>query len=300
MFKISLKKSKELLKGKRLTFWGVIIIYFSVLMATVATKDVVIMNVASFLVGMPAAFGFMRYMINLYHKKEKLEDLVYYFENYTKNFKLILATLWYTMIVCIGFCLLIVPGIIWAYRYVLVFYILLTDERVSIKKSFEMSKEKMHGHKFKYFAATIVLAIAPLILIFMGTFSVALASFNLAEENPDALAKLEDSVFTLANQIEHIDNVDYEFDFDDVKDDVYQELDEIVEDSDAAVEEIDVNEIKLNHNTSWGSMCLLVVGIILLAAGWIWFILLSPRLCMIETVYGMELLAKDKKEEVKE
>ena len=205
MFKLSLSKSKELLKGKRLTFWGVILIYISVLLGVSFSKDLVVINCATFLVGLPAAFGLMKYLINMYHKKEKLEDLIYYFENYTKNFKIILATLWYVLIVSIGLCLLVVPGIIWSYRYILVPFILISDERVGIKKSFEMSREKMHGHKFKYFAATVVLTIIPCILIFIGTFAVALGSFNLAEENPDKLAAFEKSVMTFAERVEEMD-----------------------------------------------------------------------------------------------
>lgn len=300
MFKLSLSKSKELLKGKRLTVWGVIIVYVAVMMGVTISRDAVLINCASFLVGMPAAFGFMKYFINLYHKKEKLEDLVYYFENYTKNFKIILATLWYCLIVCTGLILLIVPGIIWAYRYILVPFILISDERVSIKKSFDMSREKMHGHKFKFFAAEIVLQIAPLILIFLGTFAVALGSFNLAEENPDKLAAFEKSVMTFAERVEEMDEDDIDFEFTEVKDDIYQEVENYAEEIETISEDADANVIETNHKTPWGYTGVIVIGAILLTAGWVWIILLYPRIIMIETVYAMELLAKDKKEEIKE
>lgn len=289
MFKIALSKSKELIKGKRLTLWGVILIYFGVLIGISVSRNIVLVNIACFLIGLPLAFGFMKYLINLYHKKEKLEDLIYYFENYTKNFKLLLATLWYTLIVTIGLILFVVPGIIWMYRYILVYYILITDERVSIKKSFEMSKEKMHGHKFKYFAAPFVLTIAPLVIIAIGTCFVGFGAFNGVKENPTLLDDFAQAVETsVTAEVKEVSGVDITYDFTGLEE---------VEEPEVIEETADAEVIDINHKTNLGNIGSIILGTVFLGAGYLWLILIYPRLLMVETTYACELLAKDKKEE---
>ena len=79
------------------------------------------------------------------------------FEVFTvgSNYKIILINLLYGFIVGIGTILLIVPGVIFAYRYSQVYRIFNEDSSQGIWECFKKSSKLMKGHKFEYFVLQI-------------------------------------------------------------------------------------------------------------------------------------------------
>lgn len=69
--------------------------------------------------------------------------------------KIVFLNIYTTILVFLQTLLFIIPGIIAAYRYALVTYIVAEDEDISITDAVKMSKELMQGHKFKLFIMQI-------------------------------------------------------------------------------------------------------------------------------------------------
>lgn len=53
--------------------------------------------------------------------------------------------------VLLGYCLLIVPGVVWEYRYAMVPYLLAENPSMSCSRAMELSRGMMHGEKFNFF-----------------------------------------------------------------------------------------------------------------------------------------------------
>lgn len=78
----------------------------------------------------------------------------------------------YVVIVLAGFILLIVPGCIWAYRYMYaVFFVV--DQQMSVKNALSSSEKITHGYKMELFGLTCVYAVlflAGFLALFVGIF----------------------------------------------------------------------------------------------------------------------------------
>lgn len=57
----------------------------------------------------------------------------------------------YGIIVCAGLVLFVIPGVIWAFAYAMVPYILDEEPDLSLFQTFRKSRLMMRGHKFDYF-----------------------------------------------------------------------------------------------------------------------------------------------------
>lgn len=100
----------------------------------------------------PFTIGTYSIYVGYYNGHENMikED---FFKPLKKYFKIIACDIVYSVIVSVGCILLIVPGIIWALRYGLVFYILADEENdnLTVKEIFAMSKQLTDGRKWKLF-----------------------------------------------------------------------------------------------------------------------------------------------------
>ncbi|XZJ40554.1 DUF975 family protein [Clostridium perfringens] len=67
------------------------------------------------------------------------------------NYKVILINLLYGLIMIVGYLLLIVPGVIWTFKYTQVNNIFREDPNQGIWECFQKSGALMKGHKFEYF-----------------------------------------------------------------------------------------------------------------------------------------------------
>ena len=88
-------------------------------------------------------------MLKLVRNQEYgLEELKAY---YDKIGILILINILVTISILVGCILFIIPGIILAFSYTMVFYIFIDNKELKTNEYLEKSKEMMDGYKFNYF-----------------------------------------------------------------------------------------------------------------------------------------------------
>tara|TARA_B110000459_G_C16551793_1_gene467118 strand:- start:635 stop:1249 length:615 start_codon:yes stop_codon:yes gene_type:complete len=146
-----MKMARQSLEGRWWQFIKATLVYYIVLIPIqlISLSLPITSNVISLLVGAPLALGFIIFSLNFTRKKEaKIVDLFQGFNNYKTvllTYLLVLAN------VILRMLLLIVPGIIAAFSYSMVFYILADNPDISPKNALKKSKEMMMGYKWKIF-----------------------------------------------------------------------------------------------------------------------------------------------------
>lgn len=270
MIKKAFKDSREMVKGKRIKLIGVYLIYIMlVLMCTSVYAPAAII-----LLALPSAFGLYYYFLNLKEGKEQLEDIIEFYKDWKTGLKLILATLWYLLIVFVGLILFIVPGIIWAYRYTLIYYILIENRDMKIEDAFKKSKEMMVGHKFKFFIASFAIMIVPYLLYVIG-MSMMLSQVSVMDA------------------YDHDYDYEYEYEFDELEDSDELDLDRNDYDLDEEFPEYtDVNDLSFLDDMEVAvapNYIILGIGAVLFAVGIIWLILILPRVMAVQIAYYYNL-----------
>lgn len=143
---VLMKMAKESLKGK----WGLAIgtfLVYTLIMSAFGTMQKV--GLASLLVAGPMALGAAMFSLSLSRGKEaKLEQLFDGFRFFTNALITYLLMLLY---VFLWMLLLIVPGIIAALSYSMVFYILADHPELKPQEILEKSKKMTYGYKWKLF-----------------------------------------------------------------------------------------------------------------------------------------------------
>lgn len=181
MIKKAFQISSEMLKGHKFETFGIFVFYMILtLICSITCPNFGLPFIIVFLLLMPLSFGIYYYFMNMRKGTQKLEDLYEFFVDFKTGCKLLFAMLWYMFIVTIGMILFIVPGIIWSYRYVMIFYLLIENRDMTIKDAFKKSKEIMHGHKFKYFIATMIVMLIPMAFYLVGGIGLSMSTVNLA------------------------------------------------------------------------------------------------------------------------
>ncbi|MEI7620972.1 MAG: DUF975 family protein [Candidatus Moraniibacteriota bacterium] len=145
--KVLMQQARETLNGK----WGVAVGGFAIYSVIVIAIDLVpvIGPLANLFIAGPLAGGLVIFSLALSRNQEaKFEQLL---EGFNDFFKYAVAYWRIVLLVLLWSLLLIVPGIIVAFSYALVFYILADDSSISVKEAFEKSKAMMLGYKWKYF-----------------------------------------------------------------------------------------------------------------------------------------------------
>jgi len=134
------------------------------------------------IIGMGAIIVFLDIIRN---KHAAVVNLEVFFSQTSRFWLYILASLRYTIIILIGFLLLIIPGIIWSIKYQFVFY-LLVDKKLGVKEAFDVSAQMTEGIKWKIFVFGLfgfLIVIAGLLLLGVGLFIafpvVTIASYML-------------------------------------------------------------------------------------------------------------------------
>lgn len=93
--------------------------------------------------------GFMGFFLGIAQQGEaRLELLFVGFQRFFKSFG---VYFFYTLFILLWSLLLIIPGIIAAFRYAMVFFIIADDEDCGVFEAFSRSKEMMKGNKWKFF-----------------------------------------------------------------------------------------------------------------------------------------------------
>jgi uncharacterized membrane protein len=106
-------------------------------------------NLYSLLVGGPFCLGISYFILKIFRKKEaKPSDVFYGFDFFLKAFLLYLVT---TIFILLWTLLLVIPGIVAAYRYRMAYYILIDNPNLSTMEIINESKRLMSGNKGKLF-----------------------------------------------------------------------------------------------------------------------------------------------------
>jgi uncharacterized membrane protein len=106
-------------------------------------------NLYALLVGGPFCFGISYFFLKLFRKQEtKPSDVFYGFDFFIKAFLLYVVT---TIFIILWTLLLIIPGIVAAYRYRLAFLVLIDNPNLSTMEAINESKRLMSGNKGKLF-----------------------------------------------------------------------------------------------------------------------------------------------------
>lgn len=102
------------------------------------------------LLGYPLEVGGRRYFIQATQHKFDFNSLGFGFER-PKYLNIVKSLLWRAFINFLWFLLLIIPGIVKAYAYRMVPYILADNPNIGYKRALELSNNMTRGQKFKMF-----------------------------------------------------------------------------------------------------------------------------------------------------
>ncbi|HVI42449.1 MAG TPA: DUF975 family protein [Anaerovoracaceae bacterium] len=154
---------RNALKGK----WG-LAVRGTVLYAILTTLPVIILNalfengsatssgissVYSLLISGPMTLGYAMFAISIFRKRATSPAEVFYgFERFGKAFGLYIVM---SIFVLLWSLLLIIPGIIAAFRYSMSFYVLADSPEIGIMEALNESKRMMRGNKWKLFCMNL-------------------------------------------------------------------------------------------------------------------------------------------------
>jgi len=143
---VLMRMARESLKGK----WGVAIgtfLIYGLIMSSFGAMHSV--GVISLLIAGPMALGAATFSLSISRSKEaRLEQIFDGFRNYANA---LVTHLLMTLYIVLWMLLLIIPGIIAALSYSMVFYILADDKSLKPKEVLDKSKKMMDGYKMKMF-----------------------------------------------------------------------------------------------------------------------------------------------------
>lgn len=126
-----------------------IIVATVALVVLIAVICVMIYSVARFIIGSIVNVGYSRFNINVIDANEtKFVQIFSYFKHW---WRAVLANFLRQLFIFLWSLLFIVPGIIAAYKYSLVPYILAENPDMSPKDAISISKELMDGNKWRLF-----------------------------------------------------------------------------------------------------------------------------------------------------
>lgn len=118
-----------------------------------AAAIVVVWAIAIFFIGGAIQLGYCRFNRNLIMNTEpRFKDLFSRFDIFWKGFGLRFVT---GIFILLWTLLLIIPGIIAAFRYSMAFYIMDEDPSIGIMEAIDRSKEMMIGNKWRLFCLEI-------------------------------------------------------------------------------------------------------------------------------------------------
>lgn len=157
MNRVEIKKfAKEKIKGHLWDFWKITLVAFAATLGLGFIWGLLFTNFKVEFIGylldillLPLSIGLVNFMINFVNDKDfAINDLF----NHYKNFLKVTGTLLLEgIIVCLGFILLIIPGIYLAFSYLLVPYLLVQRDDLSITDTLRLSRKMMNGHKIDAF-----------------------------------------------------------------------------------------------------------------------------------------------------
>ncbi len=144
-------QAREALSGK----WGLAVGVFFVYMLIIGGIQVIPFagSVAALILGGPLMLGIAVFSLTISRKQDaRFEQLFDGFQNFATA---LVAYILMVIFVFLWMLLLIIPGIIAAFAYSQVFYILAEDSSIGAMDALKKSKEMMYGYKWKYFCLAL-------------------------------------------------------------------------------------------------------------------------------------------------
>ncbi|MGY5354825.1 DUF975 family protein [Wenyingzhuangia sp. IMCC45467] len=131
--------------------WGMAIITFLIYGLIVGSLSAipVLGSIGSFILGGPLTFGLATFSLNI--ARNQKEDIKQLFDGFDNFANYLVAYLLKVLYVFLWSLLFIIPGIIAAISYAMVFYIMVDEPEIGPEAALRKSKEMMHGYKGKYF-----------------------------------------------------------------------------------------------------------------------------------------------------
>ena len=114
---------------------------------------ILISIVGSFIIGSIVKTGYAKFNLNLVNFEKVNIGLLFKYFKYTK--KMIITNLVIMLKIFLWSLLFIIPGIIKAYSYAMVPYILAENPNLSTKEALDLSKKMMNGNKWRLFCLQI-------------------------------------------------------------------------------------------------------------------------------------------------
>ena len=135
----------EVENGKGVVFALIVVLAMIVLVVIIIAVAFII----SFFVINPLYVGAMRFYIRSFDTKPQFKELFFAFENRYKN--VVVVMLLRDLYTIFWSLLLIVPGIVKAYEYSMIPYLLAENPELTAKEAFAVSKQMMKGQKWNAF-----------------------------------------------------------------------------------------------------------------------------------------------------
>lgn len=108
-----------------------------------------VLALVEFLLSGPIMVGFVAFFLGISQAGDVRMDLL--FAGFKRFWKSIGVYLFFGLFVFLWSLLLVVPGIIAAFRYAMAYYVIADDEDCGPLEALSRSKEMMKGHKWKFF-----------------------------------------------------------------------------------------------------------------------------------------------------
>lgn len=195
------------------------------IMTLIFDSDVMefVTNIYGLLVSGPLNLGYVTFILAIFRRKQTSPAEVFYgFEQFGRAFGLFIIM---NMFILLWSLLLIIPGIIAAYRYSLAFYILADNPGIGIMDAINESKRMMRGNKWKLFClelsfigwailSVLTIGIGYLWLMpyktasTVGFYEVANGNLRPRYQQFNSLSDNADDTFTAANDFKDTENSD--------------------------------------------------------------------------------------------
>ncbi len=156
------------LRGK----WGIAVGSFFLANLLIAVASNFIGGLAQVLLA-PLSFGATLIALRIL-REEQAPELAVLFEPFSQYVRCVWGVLRPAIFIFLWSLLLVIPGIIAAYRYFLTVYILLDHPEMSVKEAMAESCRAMYGHKLRCLGFTLLLSLISIVVVvctlFIGLF----------------------------------------------------------------------------------------------------------------------------------
>lgn len=119
------------------------------ILAGAALLSIIVHLILTIFIWNPIEVGCERFFLDCKDESAKMTDMLFAFKNGYGHVGMVM--LWRTIFNTLWYLLLIIPGIVKSYEYMMIPYLLADDPTLTKEKAFAESKAMMNGNKWKAF-----------------------------------------------------------------------------------------------------------------------------------------------------